>query len=98
MSTLKKDASILELISFLGLDQRQWEIRDYWDDDLFAIGIGAKADRTRLVYVCTFGRSSEGYYYECEVARGEDDYEAIASCDCVSREELVKVLEIHLMQ
>jgi len=98
MATLKKDASILGLISYLGLDQRQWEVRDYWVDDLFAIGIGAKVDQTRLVYVCTFGRSPGEYFYECEVAKGEDDYEPIASCDGVSREELVKVLETHLMR
>ncbi|MCA9140948.1 MAG: hypothetical protein KDB00_29455 [Planctomycetales bacterium] len=86
----------MKLISFLELNQRDWELRDYWEDDLFAVGIGAKVDRTRLVYVCTFGRPSEEYYYECEVTKGEDDYESVASRDNVSKEELLKVLEAHL--
>ncbi len=94
--TLQKDATIQELVSFLDLHQGDWEIRDHWESDLFAIGIGTKTSKGRLVYVSTFQKPKDIYDYECEIAGVNGRYESVKEGQNVSKSDLLTILVEHL--
>jgi hypothetical protein len=94
----EKHASIQSLIRSLGLRKRSWIVVDHWIEDDHAIGIAAKKDPRRLVYVASDESKPDTYYYECEVPLGSDDtdYDVTSSDDGVDIKTLVAVLERHL--
>lgn len=94
-----KAPSIVALLERLDLDSRGWEVLDHWNADECAVGITRAGQRRRLVYVSTYERGPERYYYECEVpvGRGDDQYEVTDRGEDVDFETLVKVLESHLL-
>lgn len=84
----------------LRLDERGLTTIDHWDADLCAIGITRKGEPRRLVYVSTYNKQPERYFYECEEAAGlpPDEYTVTGSEDDVDFERLLYVLEKHLKQ
>ena len=55
---IKKDESIVALLDELGLEQRDWSIRDYWEADLCAIGIVSNSTPQNLVYISTYDKAA----------------------------------------
>lgn len=70
---LIKDASIHQVLRALSetLGGDSFAIADHWDGDLCAIGVGAKSDHRRLVYICTYEKDEGRFDYECEYPPGE---------------------------
>ncbi len=96
--TLNKDATIVELVARLELDQRGWVIEDHWDGDLCAIGIATPQAPRRLVYISTYNEPSCHYYYECEIPAGPciEEYRTVAAGNVLSFDELVRIMQWHL--
>lgn len=71
-----KDASIITVVEKLRcrFGQDAFVVRDHWEADIWAIGLAARDDSGRLVYVCTFGKSVGQYDVALELppGRGED--------------------------
>jgi hypothetical protein len=96
--TAHKDRAIRELITRLDLTSKGWVMVDHWEADLQAIGIAAKRDPRRLVYVSTFSGDQGRFDYQCETPMGPDDvdYSTTASGENVGFDALLRVLETHL--
>ena len=71
---------------------------DHWEADAFAIGVAAKLDPRRLVYVSTFRRASGRFDFEAELPAGseETDYRVVDRGENVPFEDLLKALVRHL--
>ncbi len=98
---MEKDKSNFKLLERLSSELKgSFEIVNFWDADLCAIGILGGSSNNRLVYISTFNQLPDQYYYECEIAdsraliekgdfqvvqKGQEDFDG-----------LVKVLEHHL--
>jgi hypothetical protein len=95
--TSLKDQAIVDLLSRLSLDNRNWLVVDYWEADLCAIGVRSRFDSGRLVYVSTYRKRPGLFYYECEgPASGEAPYTTIETGKDASFEELLEVMSRHL--
>jgi len=95
---IAKDQSILELLERLDLPRRGWLIVDYWDADSMAIGIASSVDPRTIVYVSTFEKEPDRYYYECEVGTGEQpfDYTVLETCTDADFALLESAMNRHL--
>src|SRR5262245_53519893 len=93
-----KDQSILALLAKLQMSSRRWTTVDHWEGDLCAIGIATKQQPRRLVYVSTYGKAHDRYYYACEEPRGiaPEEYETIDRGEDVDFKTLMKAIEKHL--
>jgi hypothetical protein len=80
------------------MSSRDWTTVDHWEGDLCAIGIASKRQPRRLVYVSTYGKERDRYYYECEEPNGiaPEDYETVGQGVDVDFEMLVAAIEKHL--
>jgi hypothetical protein len=95
--TSLKDQSIVDLLSRLNLDGRDWQVIDHWEADLCAIGVRSRLDSGRLVYVSTYRKRPGLFYYECEgPASGEAPYTKVESGEAANFEELLEVMKRHL--
>jgi hypothetical protein len=96
--TAAKDPAIQELLMKLDLQQRCWIAVDHWEADLCAIGIAAKSQPRRLVYVSVYDKDEGNYDYECESPTGNapGEYIVTARGENVDFERLLRVLEAHL--
>jgi hypothetical protein len=72
---MNKDPTIVALLERLDLSERGWIAVDHWDSDLMAIGIARPNEPRRLIYVSTFGKPNERFYFECEEPEGSDETE-----------------------
>ena len=65
---MEKDASIVRAVAALeahfGDDLL---VADHWDADLMAIGVSARSEPARLVYLSTFRRAPGRFYAELEL-------------------------------
>jgi hypothetical protein len=93
-----KDASLQAFLARLELDDRGWIVVDHWPADHAAVGIAAKGDPRRLVYVSVFDNAEGFYDYECEEPRGPspDDYNTTAAGQHVTFDILLSILIRHL--
>jgi hypothetical protein len=92
-----KDQTIVDLLSRTNLQGRDWEVVDYWEADLCAIGIRSRFDLGRLVYVSTFRKSPGLFDYECEGPDQEGaPFSAIKSGRDVGFGDLLDVMIKHL--
>ena len=91
-----KDKTILNLLDHLDLPRRGWEVLDFWEGDLFAVGITSKSRPDHLVYVSTYGKEPAAYDYECEKLLSDDEYETVKAGRTSSRDDLEDVLKQHL--
>ena len=76
-----------------------------WLDDGRSLGGGSLRDRhcdeaatAALVYVSTYGKAHDRYYYACEEPRGiaPEEYETIDRGEDVDFKTLMKAIEKHL--
>jgi hypothetical protein len=97
-SMMLKDRAIQQLLAAVELERRGWVIVDHWEGDLCAIGIAARGDVRRLVYVSSFDQAPDRFAYRCEVPAGptEDHWQAGESGGDVSVDQLLRALERHL--
>ena len=89
---MNKDASIQSLLTRLDLPSRRWRVLDYWEADLFAVGLTSDAKPMILVYVSAFGRLPDRYDYVCEDLAAPSPPLHLAAADDVEFEELVRIL------
>lgn len=89
-----KDNSIIELIKNLEIlfEPGKFEMVDYWDADLCAIGL---LQGKKLVYICSFAYASEGiikYDYDFEIRdkKIHDETEVIKRVRGVSTQALIE--------
>ena len=97
---MDKDPQIHELLARLRTDlgPDAFVIADHWEPDLCAVGIAAPKDPSRLVYVSTFNRSEDEYYFELETAPEEatDIFDVAGRGDASSYSELLAIIYQHL--
>src|SRR5262245_18865523 len=93
-----KDQSVLRLLVDLGLDRHRWTVVDHWEADAFAIGVAAKLDPRKLVYVSTLRRAPGRFDFEAELPAGpeETDYRVVDRGENVSFEDLLRAIVRHL--
>ena len=89
----EKDQTIKALLRLVDLEARGWEVVDYWDADLHAIGVHRKNSLERIVYVSTFGQEPGRYYCECEISSPADpeNHFSILRRDKVDFSELIQI-------
>lgn len=97
-ASVQKDSSIIRLVERLSLGARGWTETDTWDGDLCAVGLARSDDPRRCVYVSTWKRARDRYYYECETPTGPGatDYEVTERGEDVDFEMLLRAMERHL--
>jgi hypothetical protein len=99
---MEKDPSIFQMLVRLSVELKNgFEIADFWDGDLCAIGILRRNTNVRLVYISTFNLSPDQYYYACEVADsirsiGKGDYRVVAKGQVEGLSALIEVVKSHL--
>jgi hypothetical protein len=98
---MKKDQSIHKLLERLSLELTDgFEVADFWEADLCAIGIMGGSSNNRLVYISTFNQPSGRYSYECEIADREESIEKgdyrIVQKGRAAFTTLVKIIKDHL--
>jgi hypothetical protein len=96
--SIAKDRSILALLAKLPMTSRGWVTVDHWEADLCAIGIASKEHPRRLVYVSTYGKECDRYYYECEEPSGvaPEEHKTVDRGTDVDFRTLARVIEGHL--
>lgn len=74
-SSLQKNETILEVIKelFDKFGEDNFQLTDYWEDDLYAVGIKNVTDRKHLIYISTFNRPIGFYFVEVEKSNSETD-------------------------
>ncbi len=94
----RKDESIVDLLARLDVATRGWQIVDHWEADLHAIGVAAKRDASRLVYVSTFAQVPGRFDFQCETQAGSNDdgYASGATGEGVDYDVLLKAMTDHL--
>jgi hypothetical protein len=99
-SIQQKDPRILELLHELeaSMPAGSYQIVDYWDADLCAIGVASKSDPRRLVYVSTYGQQDGAYAFECEAPPDEAsaDFQVTDQGDGLMLETLLQKIRAHL--
>jgi hypothetical protein len=99
---MEKDPSIVELLERLSAELTEgFEIVDYWDADLCAIGIQISSSPSCLIYISTFNQLPDQYYYECEVAESKESlergsYQVAGKGQVENFKALVQLLKNHL--
>ena len=75
MSNLTKDKTIHDLLAKLRsrFGEDSFEIEDYWEADLCAIGIVNPTNRRSLAYISTYGLPEAQYYLELELLADSDE-------------------------
>ncbi len=78
-----------------------FEVVDFWDGDLCAVGILRRNTNIRLVYISTFNLSPDQYYYECEVADSvksfeKGDYKVVAKGQVDEFSALIEGVKSHV--
>jgi hypothetical protein len=96
---LKKDRSILELLSWLrGQLGDRFVVADHWEPDLFAIGISGTEKPTALAYISTYGRPEGHYFLDVETVHASQPGspgEVIERHESISRDELLSIVTRH---
>jgi hypothetical protein len=95
-----KNLQLQRLMDQLELETRGWDVADHWPADNTGVGIAAKSDPRRLVYISVFNKSNGYYDYECEEPRGptREGYATTATGHDVTVDELLSVLVLHLAE
>jgi hypothetical protein len=95
---MEKSKAIRHLIDKLSLEENKWEIKDYWEGDLCAIGVIKQGNNNRLAYISSYNRENGKYYYEMEINTGseETDFRVIGKGEDVDFETLFEVIKSHL--
>ncbi len=67
-SILEKDETILEVINklFDKFGESNFQLTNYWDSDLCAIGIKNSKDSNNLIYISTYKIKKKHYFVEVE--------------------------------
>ena len=74
-SLKNKDESIVALIKLIEA-RYGWElikVVDHWEADMCAIGIASTTDIDALVYISTFEKREDEYYFELEIQNSKSD-------------------------
>lgn len=97
-SMLMKDRSIWVFLGQLAdeIECHHYQVVDFWDADLFAVGIAAAEEPRRLVYISTFKQAPGRFAYECEEPTDRDQYHAAERRETASFDEVVEVIRRHL--
>jgi hypothetical protein len=97
-ATLRKHASIWKFLGELAqhIDSEQYQVIDYWESDLYAVGVAPPDDPAQLVYVSTFGQSPGTFAYECEVAAERVPFSTTRRGIANGMNELAIVIRKHL--
>ncbi len=95
--TAERDSSIEDVLARLRLSARGWIVVDHWDGDRCAVGVAAENRPRQLVYISTFNRKANRYYFECEAPTGDNptDFKTTDEGE-VDFTALVAVMEKHL--
>ena len=101
MQKLKKDISIINFLDKLSKAiPGKYDICDDWEADLMAIGIINATYQKKLVYVSTWKKKKDHYFYECKYTHSGDpndsDYETVSRGDSVDFDTLLAVIKNHL--
>ncbi len=99
-SKLQKDESVIRLLDRLRsrLGAGAFDVVDYWEADLCAVGIARPDSHGVLVYVCTYGRTDDRYFVSLELpapAGSDMPYAAAGEQDAASFEELLEIIQRH---
>jgi hypothetical protein len=105
-SIARKDARLLELLHELeaSMPAGSYQIVDHWDADLCAIGVAARNDPRRLVYVSTHDQAEGTYAFECEAPLADgapddsDDYQVVDQGDGLELDTLLLKISAHLLR
>lgn len=94
----QKDSSIVSLVQNINPWARGWMIVDHWNADRYAIGIAARSNPDRLVYLSSWGKAPGRFFVELETPAMNEDlgYVATRIEDC-GLSEVVEVLETHIV-
>ncbi len=96
----EKDPLIIEAINRLKqeLGDDAFDVVDYWDADLYAIGIALPQNHRVLVYISTYNIPVGKYHIQLELPSqdGEiDSYKDVGNRDSLEFEELTKHISDH---
>ena len=88
--TLIKDDSILQIVSYLEkqLGKDNFQIADYWDADLCAIGL-TDTNSNKLIYISTYNKKADTFYVEIEKTRNTSGDKIIF--EVVSKGQLLQI-------
>jgi hypothetical protein len=97
---LRKDKSIWKFLGELAdhIDSRKYQVVDYWEADLHAIGVASPNNPDHLVYVCSFEQPPGTFVYECETSNAEIPHATTSRGTASSVHELASVIHRHLSQ
>jgi hypothetical protein len=91
------EAAVATLRERLGADT--FELVNYWDADLCAIGVANPKDNRILVYVCSYGLPEGRYNVSLELPPENEEplYKSAGEFESVSIDELVEITKKHLL-
>lgn len=95
---MNKDKRIYRFIENIknDLGTEDFVVVDHWDADLCSIGVAKKNDVAQLVYVSTYNKSSNEYYYELEFSNALEKSKSIFDTEGnVKYEVLLNIIKIH---
>ena len=94
-----------QIREFLGkleasLPSGEYQLVDFWDADPCAIGVAARDDQRRLVYVSTYEQEDGTYAFECEAPPddGSDDYQVVEEGENLPFDALLQKIRSHLLR
>lgn len=103
VSNLQKDETILEVIKklFDKFGESNFQLTDYWEADLCAVGIKNVTDRKYLIYISTFNCPIGFYFVEVEKSDSETDladYSIVEKFEKTDFDQLLKLFIKYLYE
>lgn len=98
---LHKDKSIINLLEklFTKFDNSNFSIADFWDADLFAIGIQDSQSKNYLIYISTYKKLNGRYFIEVEKAKEKEtnNISVVEKFNDINFEQLTGIIEKYLV-
>jgi hypothetical protein len=101
ISNLQKDKSLKKVLTklFQRFGEIDFDLQDYWEADLCAIGIKNLADKKHLIYISTFKMPKDLYFVQVEKANSETDstnYDVVGHFNEIGFERLSELVTKYL--
>jgi hypothetical protein len=97
ISSVEKDETVLVFLRALNERTTEWEMRDYWDGDLCAIGVVSAKNSELLAYVTSWQEPNGYYYLELEERAGSDAYNTVARIENCALVDVVDKVVQHFL-
>jgi hypothetical protein len=92
-----KDESILAFLLLLQEQTSDWQVKDYWEADLCAIGVVCPTNPGYLAHVSSWSQPPGHYYVELEQgALDTDKYEVVEEIEMAAAPQAVAAVVRHL--